>query len=532
MGNSFKENINKYLFIVFILLIMSPFFLMIIGIETFDANIENRSKTEKPLIAIETLSNFPEKYESYFNDIFVFRSSLIQLNSLLKAGLLNSSTNKDVLMGKNGWLFIETGNNIDIYRNVYPLTDESLTKIVENQIMYKEYFESIGAKYILVLAPSKVSVYPEYLPDGGKYSSPYSIMDKVSDKMAITCDLTVFNTKRILLENKKNMLLFYKKDTHWNYLASYLVYKNLCTDYLSIDPINNVVEQKSKNAGDLNKMLGLSKTSFESISNIKIMSPKALLASDDSFNLQLNNICKESGYGWTVETFYNKNGNGKRLLIFGDSFFTTGSLRNYLAENYSIVVVLRTNVTTVNYNINKKLVNYIKPDVVIMGVTERLISFMSQDLDNSFIYESKELKFRELNNTLFNLNINDNITDFSKVSNANILATGNQLEINATTNDPMLFLHDIKSINSLVEVTMKVSIHSEVIDRIQLFYLVKDDLTYNEKNSISINYSSGNNIIYFNIPDYAILNGLRIDPGTNPEKKYIIESIEIKSNIR
>lgn len=72
-------------------------------------NYENREVTEMPKISLEEYAQFPQQYETYFNDNIPWRNQLISLNSGLDLFAFRDSSNENVLIGKDGWLFLQEG---------------------------------------------------------------------------------------------------------------------------------------------------------------------------------------------------------------------------------------------------------------------------------------------------------------------------------------------------------------------------------------------------------------------------------------
>ena len=68
-------------------------------------NYENRNMGSKPELTLENYKTFPQEYESYYNDNIPFRNQLIRLNSSIDYFLFKQSPNKNVSLGKEGWLF-------------------------------------------------------------------------------------------------------------------------------------------------------------------------------------------------------------------------------------------------------------------------------------------------------------------------------------------------------------------------------------------------------------------------------------------
>src|ERR1700730_3726343 len=89
---------------LFCLMLLTPIVVQVIGFST-DSTTENRVLAPFPKIdSVREIKFLPKMSESYVNDRFGLRKQLVHLNSLLRYRLGLSST-RDVVVGKDGWLF-------------------------------------------------------------------------------------------------------------------------------------------------------------------------------------------------------------------------------------------------------------------------------------------------------------------------------------------------------------------------------------------------------------------------------------------
>src|SRR5271165_2755891 len=68
---------------------------------------DNRVLEPLPELKLDraSLAAFPAKFEAYFNDHFGFRQRLIHWLSVVKVLGLGVSSSRDVILGRNGWIF-------------------------------------------------------------------------------------------------------------------------------------------------------------------------------------------------------------------------------------------------------------------------------------------------------------------------------------------------------------------------------------------------------------------------------------------
>ena len=179
-------------------------------------NTENRILAEKPVFKIDNLDAFPVDFDHYFNDHFKWRNQLITANNRINFLLQKSAISKEVVLGKNGWLF--HSNGIDLFRGKTQFNDDELKKIRKELLFRNEFIERKGGKYYLVIVPQKQSVYPEYLPDHIRKINAKTSTENLIEFLHENTDLSVINLVDSLKLKKETALfpLFYKTDHHWN----------------------------------------------------------------------------------------------------------------------------------------------------------------------------------------------------------------------------------------------------------------------------------------------------------------------------
>jgi hypothetical protein len=196
---------------------------------------ENRKLHEKPKLkwTLARLQNYPYHFEQYFNDHFGLRNVLIKGNCFLRAKLLKISTNRNIVFGKEGWLFTKL---------TYVSLDEKklikMQKFLERRV---NYFNKQGIKYFLVIVPGTESIYPEYLSHALRLKKP-NAYDQFRDHMSRHSKTdALIDVKKTLLENKHFRFppewetstdadwtyLYTKLDQHWNSIGAYLAYREV-----------------------------------------------------------------------------------------------------------------------------------------------------------------------------------------------------------------------------------------------------------------------------------------------------------------
>ena len=138
---------------------------MLLGLDIGYAFKENRVPSPRPELKLDqaVLGEFPIKFEAYFNDKFGFRRRLTQWLNYTKVVLLGDSPSPKVVLGSKGWLFY--GDlDVDLYRRVKPLKLSELENWRHLLESRRDWLAARGIPYLVVIAPSKSSIYPELMP--------------------------------------------------------------------------------------------------------------------------------------------------------------------------------------------------------------------------------------------------------------------------------------------------------------------------------------------------------------------------------
>lgn len=193
---------------------------------------ENRRLAPFPSLAsLHDVATFPRDFEDYFVDRFRFRNLLTSLHHQLLVGCFHRSPVKNVLLGKDGWLYLNgpQGNFVDVtYRNVLPFSDSALAAIHAEMKRRQDWVASWGGKTVFVIVPEKETVYPENLPRAyEERPNPQSRFHQWRTICESDPDLTCVDLRPALQARKNDGLMFYRADSHWNSAGAYVGYREL-----------------------------------------------------------------------------------------------------------------------------------------------------------------------------------------------------------------------------------------------------------------------------------------------------------------
>lgn len=369
-----KLSPKNYAFIaIFLIIICAPGFVNFIGVYPGE-NTEQRELAKKPVFKLNksTIASYPKEYENYLNDNFGIKNSLVFLNNYLNVKLLGVSPMESVLLGKNGWLYYAKDgdiNMVDDYRGITRFTDAELKKIKDNLEEQKKWLQAKGIPFVLLFAPNKETIYPEYLPDNIKKVNEETRFNQLITYLKKNSDVDIVDVRDVLTEHKAEGSLYYKIDSHWNDLGAFYGQKAI------MDSVNKYIPKvKSKNLSDFNF---INETSTEENEDLAKM-----LSLQDQYSEKVVRLVPKTPYKWHTVLDYsyklsqgmvteNENKALPRLLMFRDSY--TRNMQPYLSDYFSTAVYQW------NHSFDPSLVLEAKPDVVVHEIVERYISELLSD---------------------------------------------------------------------------------------------------------------------------------------------------------
>lgn len=349
------KNMYILISILFLCFLIMPNIIYRIFYKNFDhTNYENRTLASKPIFMSTNINEYPKKYEEYFNDYLPFRNELVKLKNLNDIFVFNNLVHKDLILGKEKWLFLKWDSLIPNYMGTYTYTTEELERAKNNLIRLKEVFNQNGADFYMVICPDKNQIYPEYMPDYIKRIHPeFNATDVFIKYMKENTDLNIIYLKEYFLDVKKYYPIYYKFDAHWNKLGAYFGYQeimnNIGKDYINI---NNIFLQRIDNAENTPSLAQLA-----SLRNSKLYKydTEYIISNYTKYKYKLL-----TNYRWEYISCESDSKDNTSIVMIRDSFAdnifdymsTRFSKTSYIIANgdsYSISNIIKTNPNIVIY---------------------------------------------------------------------------------------------------------------------------------------------------------------------------------------
>ena len=329
-------------------LLAMPFF-------SSEGSSENRTLSAFPSLKTEEgiNLNYLSDLGAYFSDHYAFREDLVSLNAKITAKIFGVSSEDDIILGTDGWLYYSS--TLDDYQHNNSVSERTLYSMARNTKLMQEYSNLLGVDFIFIIAPNKNSLYGQNMPSIYKTNvSPESdarrLLPYLQDESVNYIDLFE------LFENQDEVL-YYKEDSHWTEKGALLVYNTLLDyngtpheNYSSVTP-----EIVNDHVGDLASMLYASNAGFEE-RLLYIPSPSYSYINGENVEDTLINT-------------YNPSGSGN-LLMYRDSF--GNSLLPFFANAYENAQFSK----SVPYQMTDLITA--SPDLLIVEKVERHIQTLAQ----------------------------------------------------------------------------------------------------------------------------------------------------------
>ena len=287
---------------------------------------------------------FLNDLSDYFGDHFALRQELVTLWSQLNTALLRSSTNEQVVLGTDGWLYF--ADSLDDYRGRC-LPEGALLDTARDLRLIREALAAEGKDFLFVIAPNKNSLYGEHMSARFVFShedaTAVKLLPLLSTEGVSTVDL-------FAAFSAQDETLYYRTDSHWNARGAALAADTILakldkpSGYFSL-PFTRVEEHR----GDLYEMLypcgGRTETD--------------LLPESEFDFVCLNN--PNGGNAISIGT--EKAGGSGSLFCWRDSFGI--ALYPYLADSFGSAFFSR----SASYDLTRRELD--RCDTVILEIVER-----------------------------------------------------------------------------------------------------------------------------------------------------------------
>ncbi|NVO19143.1 MAG: hypothetical protein HXX13_05550 [Bacteroidetes bacterium] len=336
-------------------------------------NKENRRLSELPAFNLNYLDPFPLAYESYYNDQFAFRNQIIKLYADINLNLFKISPFPDqVIIGKRGHLFL-VPNELANYQRTNLLSQSDLDKLRSDFIHRKKYFEQKGIDYYVAVAPSKYTIYPEFLPGEVMKLDTVCRADQFIGVLK-SIGIQVIDLRTSLRAAKDTVpgLLFLKTDNHWNELGAFIAYQDIMNQISRKHPGLPVlrsrdfeIKEETCKGGDIASILNWQQNDIDVHYTF---TPRYTIRTTEITPCPYP-IPKDIGDGHYYSGYYIENSTLPKFLMIHDSFGRI--ILPYFRDSFSRTAFVWDHW---QYKINENLVEGEKPAVYVILCFEGLLN--------------------------------------------------------------------------------------------------------------------------------------------------------------
>lgn len=192
----------------------------------------------KPKLTFKTYidGSYQNDLEAFCRQKLGFREWLIRIYNQYLWSCYRKTSNKNILVGKDDWLFEEIYVRDYYEGSMYEITDDTaeMRKIFETEALrlwkVQELLKEHNIHIFVNITPSKDVIFPEYLPENTSYTRPvglraYDFYKKRFDELGIhyVDNVAVFKE----LKDSVDYQLYTKTGSHWTNIASVYVFDSI-----------------------------------------------------------------------------------------------------------------------------------------------------------------------------------------------------------------------------------------------------------------------------------------------------------------
>ncbi len=311
------------------------------------------------IIPLNSLNLNPAAIESSFFGRLRLVRAVTDLRVAIGDSLFPNS-----LIGKEGWLFQTSEGIIQNYQNDNPFTEKQLTELQQNLDEVAAIFKKQGTTLVIVVAPTKSSIYPDYMPAELQIIQPQSRFDQLVQYLKQHGQTQILDLRQELIANRKEQQVYYKTDTHWTDYGAYIAYREILNTLQPVFP--DLVPHALSDFEPVSEGL-VSMDLATQIGSVSIKEEKIVLKPRVETKTTWHDLRLDDGR-W-IKMTWNSNENFPNAVIYYDSF-----LFPYIPWFYDHF----SRITAIPHYANGSIWNLSwviqeKPDVVIVEIAEKYI---------------------------------------------------------------------------------------------------------------------------------------------------------------
>jgi hypothetical protein len=300
--------------------------------------------------------------QAYVEDNFPLRTQIISSLNYVRY-LLGYSTTKNILVGKDGWLFWDNGTHLAHGLGRTRLSPKEVDTWVRKLEERVAYTRDRGISLYVVPAPQQESIYPEKLPPWlARRVLPQTEIDQIIQAAAAKDLKQIIDVRPSLMAAKAERRLYGPYDTHWNGDGAYVAYREIMTrihsaygDLAPLPQSHFATAPSWVRPKGLSSMLGIA----------GLVEDPAPLYADGPIKGEKGTIYLSERRDWAAPLVIDTDAKSEHtLLLIRDSFST--ELIPLLKPHFRRIIIVHLD----DGFFRKDLIEKYKPDIVIVEVIE------------------------------------------------------------------------------------------------------------------------------------------------------------------
>lgn len=180
--------------------------------------------------------NFIGDFEAWINDNIGFREKFYKTNAVIQWKIFEQIDKEGYYIGKNGDYVFASDAMISRFQGKDLLEDEKVDEIISAYITINDWLEEKNIQFYYMQCYDKISIYPEQIMSGVKYSDNNSTQ-QIMNAMKQT-DINLVDTKQAMLDAKNYYEVYgsWYDPVHWTPRGARIGYNCLMS---SINNNNN-----------------------------------------------------------------------------------------------------------------------------------------------------------------------------------------------------------------------------------------------------------------------------------------------------
>lgn len=302
--------------------------------------------------------------DAYVADHFPIRRHLIGVLNRVRL-LAGVSGSKNVIVGRDGWLFFDDGTHLGASRGEPPMSATEIRSWLEGMAGRTEASQARATRFLVVAAPVKETIYPQFGPAwyrGPSDSRPTIVLPKLA--AAAGAGDVLYLGPSVAAATRRGLKTYSRHDTHWTGYGAYAGYVGLMQKLHAMGitdgprPISDfqlVGGSQERRPRDMALMLGVA--SFVAIDFPHIDNPKGMT------KVRVTYLGRRRD--WTAPQVIDTGEVGKPVLLMTRDSFSNEILPMMLSHFSRIVLAHNQDGTW-----RADLIERFKPDVVILETIE------------------------------------------------------------------------------------------------------------------------------------------------------------------